>query len=112
MINLETEATYYTVGSREDFSERIGRIVRLGTEEIAVFRLTDGRITALENKSPHRKGGPLGEGIVSGEYLFDPLYDWKISLIDGKVQAPDTGQVKTFPVRIVGSEVQIGLPQR
>lgn len=101
--------TYVPALEVEQLPERIGRRVIIGNADVAVFRLSDGRIAALENKSPHRKGGVLCEGIVSGDYLFDPLYDWKISLIDGKVQAPDTGQVKTFPVRVENGQIMIGI---
>lgn len=107
-----TNLIYYNVGRAEDFLPEIGRIVRLQNEEIAVFRTADDRIYALENKNPHPKatGGPLAEGIVSGHYLYDPLYDWKINLEDGLVQSPDEGQVKVYPVQINGEEVQIGIP--
>jgi nitrite reductase (NADH) small subunit len=100
---------YYTVGHVDDFAVRIGRTIHLEERDIAVFRTSDGRWFALDNKSPHRKGGTLTEGIVSGHDLYDPLYDWKISLETGKVYAPDIGQVRIYPVWIQGSEVQIGL---
>lgn len=108
MSDATNTMNFVTVGQIDDFPVRLGRIVKLDELVIAVFRLSDGRFAALENKSPHRKGGILAEGMVSGEYLFDPLYDWKISLIDGLVQAPDTGQVRVFPVRLEGGQVQIG----
>ena len=38
----------------------------------------------------------LSDGLVSGEYVFCPVYDWKISLVNGQVQAPDEGQVKVY----------------
>lgn len=95
------------VGSLDRFPERIGVRVRIGDEELAVFRLSGDRVFALENKSPHRKGGVICEGMVSGDYLYDPLYDWKISLADGQVQAPDSGQVKSYPVRIEGGKILI-----
>lgn len=84
-----------------------GSFIRSG--EIAVFRTTDDQLFALENKSPHRKGGPLAEGMVSGRMLYDPLYDLKISLESGLVQAPDNGQVKTYPVHVIGNKVLLGL---
>lgn len=68
--------------------------------EIALFKLTNGEIRAIENRSPNPRGGLLSDGLVSGEYIFDAVYDWKISLADGKVQAPDEGQVRTFPVEV------------
>ncbi|MNN14252.1 Assimilatory nitrite reductase [NAD(P)H] small subunit [compost metagenome] len=46
---------------------------------------------------------------MSGHYLYDPLYDWKIDLTTGLVQAPDTGQVQTFPVKVDGNQVFIAI---
>ncbi|RAU93482.1 nitrite reductase small subunit NirD [Paenibacillus sp. YN15] len=106
------ELTYVEIGPVERFPSRIGVRVQLGEEEIVVFRLTDGRIVALENRNPHRKGGIISEGLVSGEYLYDPLYDWKISLVTGEVQAPDNGQVKVYPVRVEAGKVSIGTDSR
>lgn len=103
------EPEFYTVGKVEDFPQLLGREVRIGRHEIAVFRTRSGAMYALENKSPHRKGGPLTEGMISGEYLFDPLYDLKICLRDGKVQEPDTGLVPTYPLRVEGGLVKIGI---
>ncbi|WP_178022824.1 nitrite reductase small subunit NirD [uncultured Paenibacillus sp.] len=97
--------TFYPVGALEDFLPQIGRVVELGDQPIAVFRTTDGRIFAALNRNPHPKGGPLAEGIVSGHYLYDPLYDWKIDLTTGLVQAPDTGRVAMFPVKVENGQV-------
>jgi nitrite reductase (NADH) small subunit len=102
-------AGFIEAGPLERFPARIGVRVKLADEEVAVFRLTDGRVFALENKNPHRKGGIISEGMVSGEYLYDPLYDWKISLVTGQVQAPDSGQVKIYPVKVENGHVSIGI---
>lgn len=108
-IMNKNEYTYYLVGNVDDFTERLGRVVRIDKEEIAVFKTTDGQIFALENKSPGPRGGTIAEGIISGEVLFDPICDWKISLTDGKVLDPDTGQVRSYPVQVLGNEVRVGL---
>lgn len=86
---------------------RAGIVVKLEDREIALFKLTNGEVRAIENHSPHPKGGVLSEGLVSGGYVYCPVYDWKISLVDGKVQAPDHGQVRTFPVEVEGDQVYI-----
>ncbi|WP_379131854.1 nitrite reductase small subunit NirD [Paenibacillus sp. sgz500958] len=99
----------YAVGSVQDFLPRIGRVVNAGDMEMAVFRTSGGAFYAVANSNPHPKGGPLAEGIVSGFYLYDPLYDWKIDLRTGEVQAPDRGQVTTFPVTIDGDTVKVSL---
>jgi nitrite reductase (NADH) small subunit len=99
----------YTLGNIQDFLLQIGRVVVAGNVELAVFRTSDGAIYALENRSPHPKGGPLAEGIVSGYFLYDPLYDWKIDLRSGEVQAPDQGSVVTYPVSLDGEIVTVSL---
>lgn len=106
---METTKVRYALGHAGDFLPQIGRAVEAGGRHLAVFRLSDGRFFAVENKNPHPKGGPLAEGIVSGHYLYDPLYDWKIDLTTGEVQAPDEGRVATFPVTLDGGEVIVEL---
>lgn len=94
------------VGTMSDLPERLGKTIRVGTKEVAVFRLSNGKVRAIENRCPH-KGGVLSEGIVSGEFVFCPMHDWKICVEDGKVQEPDQGCVKTFQTLVEGEEVYI-----
>jgi nitrite reductase (NADH) small subunit len=95
--------------SYSDLPEKIGQVFKIDEEEIAIFRLSNGDVRAVENLSPHPKGGTLVDGLVSGDFIFCPVYDWKISLVDGKVQAPDEGQVKVYPVEISGDKVYVVL---
>ncbi|RYM06562.1 nitrite reductase small subunit NirD [Sporolactobacillus sp. THM7-7] len=78
----------------------------IGEVNIALFRLSNGKVYALRNRCPHR-GGVLAEGMISGEYVFCPMHNWKISIPDGVVQAPDEGCVETFPVEIKNDNVYI-----
>jgi nitrite reductase (NADH) small subunit len=96
------------IGAVKQLPERLGKCVRVGHLQITLFRLADGRIYALENRCPH-KGGDLSQGIVSGEFVFCPLHDWKICLKDGKVQAPDRGCVKTYPVTVENDKLYVQL---
>ncbi|WP_018394498.1 nitrite reductase small subunit NirD [Bacillus sp. 37MA] len=90
----------------DEMPEKIGRTVRIGSLEIALFKLADGNVRAIENRCPH-KGGVLAEGIISGEHVFCPMHDWKICTTNGKVQSPDVGCVKTFAVKIEDGNVFI-----
>jgi len=101
--------TFYPLGAIDQFLPQIGRVVQLKEIELAIFRTSDEEIFALENKSPHPKGGPIAEGIVSGHILYDPLYDWQIDLRTGLVQAPDEGQVSVFPTKIEANIVWVQL---
>lgn len=100
--------TKVAVTTYSEMPFRTGVAVQISDKEtIALFKLTNGDVWAIENRSPHPKGGVLTEGLISGEYVFCPVYDWKISLRDGKVQAPDKGQVKTYPVKVEEDTVYI-----
>ena len=104
MISTKTRIL---VANDSNLPERAGYSINIDDQEIALFKVTNGKIYAIENHSPHPKGGVLTEGLVSGEYVFCPVYDWKISLADGKVQAPDEGQVRTYQVEVEGDNVYI-----
>jgi nitrite reductase (NADH) small subunit len=94
------------IGEVTDFPQKLGKTVTIGRKEIAVFKLENGEIRAIENRCPH-KGGVLAEGILSGEYVFCPMHDRKINVKDGKVQAPDVGCVQSYSVEVKEDQVYI-----
>lgn len=96
------------VGSLHHLPKRIGKYVKIGNIELALFRLSNDHVYAVENRCPHR-GGDLSQGIVSGEFLFCPMHDWKICMRDGNVQAPDHGCVKTYKVEIENEKIYVQL---
>ncbi|WP_088014031.1 nitrite reductase small subunit NirD [Gottfriedia acidiceleris] len=85
---------------------QIGKEVVIKGESIALFRLSNEDVRAVESICPGTNG-PLAEGIVSGEYVFCPLRDWKISLITGEVQKPDDGILKTYKTEVIDGYVYI-----
>lgn len=94
------------VSTLSELPRNLGKTVSIGSLEVALFRLNNGEVRAIENKCPHR-GGVLAEGIISGEYVFCPMHDWKISIADGQVQKPDTGCVQTFVVEVENEDVYV-----
>jgi nitrite reductase (NADH) small subunit len=84
----------------------MGYVIHLNEKKVSYF-LKNGDAHAIENRSPHPKGGTLSDGLVSGEYVFCPVYDWKISLVNGQVQAPDEGKVKVYPTEVSEDKVYI-----
>ena len=83
-----------------DIPLREGRAVKVGHREIAIFNLGD-RFAAVENRCPH-KGGPLADGIVSGDAVVCPLHAWKLSLDTGMGLAGVSAAncVQTFRTRV------------
>ncbi|UTR14997.1 nitrite reductase (NAD(P)H) small subunit [Salipaludibacillus sp. LMS25] len=86
----------------------IGKEVHIKNESIALFRLSNGEVRAIGSRCPHTNG-PLAEGIVSGEFVYCPLQDWKVSLVTGHVQPPDEGAVPTYDVILKNGEIYVSL---
>ena len=59
------------VGYVNEIDHKGSRTIEVGGTEIALFRLSDGDILAVENKCPH-KGGKLSEGMVCGKQVHCP----------------------------------------
>ena len=92
----------------EDIPVREGRTVRLGSTALAIFN-TGETFLAVENKCPHG-GGPLADGIVSGNTVSCPLHNWRICLESGDVQRPcDTAatSVRTFRTKVENGIVML-----
>ncbi len=68
----------------------------------------EGEICALDNHCPHQ-GGPLGEGSIEKGLLRCPWHGWDYHPCNGKAPGFDDG-VDTYPVKIEGQRVYVGLP--
>lgn len=105
-MNKAIETQLVRVAHVDEIPKQVGKEVIIDNLEVAIFRLSSGKFKAVENRCPHKQG-PLSEGIVSGEFVFCPLHDWKIDLTSGDVQKPDDGCVQTYPVEVTDNEVFI-----
>lgn len=85
---------------------QVGKSVVIGDTKIALFETSAGAYYALEDYCP-LTNAPILEGLVAGDYVFEPMRDYKISLVDGKIQEPDEGQVKVYPVTVAGDDIYI-----
>ncbi|MGH7933362.1 MAG: Rieske (2Fe-2S) protein [Candidatus Binataceae bacterium] len=80
----------------------------IGTRKIALFRLRNGKLFALDAICPHR-GGPLAEGVVGCETVICPLHGYKFSLTDGRGLDSDFS-VRTYATEIRNGYVYVRLP--
>ncbi|MBC7145847.1 MAG: nitrite reductase small subunit NirD [Thioclava marina] len=104
-MNAQVE-NWVAIGPLSEIPRQGSRRVLWGQIKIAVFRMSDDRVYALEDKCPH-KNGPLSEGIVHEGCVTCPLHNWVISLETGAAQGADEGQTRTFPVRVEDDTVLI-----
>ena len=96
------------VTEAENIPLREGRAVRIGDDEIAIFNL-GGHFLACDNACPHR-GGPLADGIISGNTVVCPLHAYKVCLDTGNVTKPEVCvKVETYEVRVENGVVMVAL---
>ena len=96
------------LGPLDAVPQRGARVIKSPAGCIAVFRTAADEVFALEDRCPH-KAGPLSQGIVHGTSVTCPLHNWVISLETGKAMGADSGEVKTFPLRIEKGRILIDL---
>lgn len=100
-----TSPDWLPIGRAADVPLWEGRRVTVAGRRIAVFRLADGW-AALDHACPHR-GGPLSDGIVSGQCVTCPLHNQRFSLRTGERQDAAGPGVGTYAVRERNGQLEI-----
>ncbi|QNK80042.1 Rieske (2Fe-2S) protein [Nakamurella sp. PAMC28650] len=68
-----TTTTGTVLGPVEQIPPGEGRAFDVGGEQVAVFRLRNGRVHAVSAVCPHR-GGPIADGQTDGTVVLCPLH--------------------------------------
>ena len=83
----------------------------VGGRQVAVFRLDDDSVYAIENHDPFSRANVLSRGIVGdlkGELVVaSPVYKHHFSLATGQCQEDPGVRVSVFPVRLEGHIVWV-----
>ncbi len=83
----------------------------VGDRQVAVFRLDDDSIYAIENHDPFSRANVLSRGIVGdlkGELVVaSPVYKHHFSLASGQCLEDPGIRVPVFPVRVDGDLVWV-----
>ena len=74
-----------------------GRTFVVEDRQIAVFRLRDGSLRALDAVCPHR-GGPLADGLVDTHVVICPLHGRTYDLATGCELTHEDAAVTAYPV--------------
>jgi len=79
--------------------------------QVAVFRLDDERLYAIENRDPFSRANVLSRGIVGdlkGEFVVaSPVYKQHFSLASGACLEDPAVRVAVFQVRLEGDAVMV-----
>jgi nitrite reductase (NADH) small subunit len=82
-----------------------GTVKEINGQAIALFNLA-GTYYAIDNTCVHR-GGPLGEGELDGDIVTCPWHAWQYSVKTGKSLNNPSACVKTYEVKVEGTDVMV-----
>ena len=101
-------ADFVKVAEAGDVPAGTGKCVEAGGKQIAIFNV-DGTFHAIDNTCLHR-GGPLGQGTLSGKAVTCPWHGWQYDVTSGKVtQNPAVG-VACYTLEVRGDDIWADLP--
>ena len=100
-------AQFTKVASTSDIPTGSGKVVEAGGKTIAVFNC-DGSFYAVDNTCKHR-GGPLGEGSLSGTTVTCPWHGWEYDVTSGACQMDPSIAVQKFDVKVDGNDILVSV---
>ncbi len=95
------------VASRSDIPPGQGKVVEAGGRTLAVFNC-DGSFYAIDHTCQHR-GGPLGEGSLSGKNVTCPWHGWEYDVTSGACSTDPSIKVQKFDVKVEGDDILISV---
>ncbi|HEV3343594.1 MAG TPA: Rieske (2Fe-2S) protein [Pirellulales bacterium] len=99
---------FVTVTKAGSIPEGQGATFVVNGRLIAVF-YEKGKYHAIDDLCPHM-GASLGAGEVQDGIVTCPWHAWRFSVCDGTWRDNPKLKIQHFEVRVVGDEVQVGVP--
>jgi nitrite reductase/ring-hydroxylating ferredoxin subunit len=104
LLGKKKKPEWVRVASVEDFAH--SHEVKVGKREYALYKVEDG-IYCTQNSCSHEYS-PLSEGIIMGDEVFCEKHGSRFNIKSGKVvNLPATEDIKTFEVKVEGSDIFI-----
>jgi len=95
----------------DDIVPNTGVCALVGGRQVAVFRLDDDSVYAIDNHDPYSRANVLSRGIVGdvkGELVVaSPVYKQHFSLTSGECLEDPGVRVPLYPVRLDGTTVLV-----
>jgi MocE subfamily Rieske [2Fe-2S] domain protein len=105
-----SDIEFHTVAKTSDLDEGEAMQVVVGGREIAIYHL-GGQFYATDDICTHAYAS-LADGYVEGDRIECPLHGGCFEIKTGKaVTAPCTEDLKTYPVKVDGGSIQVGVPK-
>lgn len=122
MTAVADRTTTLDVCSIHDLTPELGVAALVGGVQVAIFRLADGRVYAVQNRCPFSGAAVISRGITGSRgdvpTIASPIYKQVFSLQDGrcldpvdKTPLPGSGpDLATYAVSVDDGRVTIDLP--
>ncbi|MBW8711703.1 MAG: nitrite reductase (NAD(P)H) small subunit [Mycobacterium sp.] len=94
------------IGSVDEVPVGEARTFAVDGEQIAVFRLRDGSLRAIDAVCPH-KGGPLADGLADERVVVCPLHGHTFDLSTGSEAGGADMSVRSYEVSAVDGAIRI-----
>ena len=105
----DVELEYVTVASVDELGPGRRKLVDVDGEPLAIFNIA-GRYFAIADRCSH-DDGPVGEGELVGDEIECPRHGARFNLETGKALClPAVVDIPAYPVRVIGQDIQVGLP--
>jgi nitrite reductase (NADH) small subunit len=98
--------TDVVVGSVDEIPFGEGRTFAVDGEQIAVFRLRDGSLRAIDAVCPHN-GGPLADGLADDQVVVCPLHGYTFDMCTGSEAGGTDLSVRSYEVSAVDGAIHI-----
>ena len=95
------------IGVTSDIPRGSGKVIEVAGKTLAVFNC-DGKFYATDNTCKHR-GGPLGDGSLSGTTVTCPWHGWEYDVTTGVCTLDESVKVQSFPVKVESDEIWVSL---
>jgi nitrite reductase (NADH) small subunit len=106
--------TWITVCRYQDLEPERGVAALVGGFQVAVFRLADGSVAALDHRDPFSGANVMARGIVGTRddvpTVASPMHKQVFDLRTGACLDDPAVALRTFAVQVVDGLVRIGAP--
>lgn len=104
---MNDSLTWFRVADVDDVAVGSVTVVQAGHHTLALSR-TESGWGAVSNRCPHQ-GGPLGEGLIEGEWLVCPWHGWEYDPQTGETPGSFDDRVACFPVEVRSDGIHVGV---
>ena len=95
------------VAKKSEIPPGTGKVIEAGGKTIAIFN-AEGTFYAIDNTCRHR-GGPLGEGSLSGTTVTCPWHGWEYDVSSGACQMDPSIRVQQYDVKVDGDDILVSV---